>query len=212
MRVAGVDGTRGGWVCVIADGGRIERAVLIPTVATDFAELADVSVIGIDVPIGFGPREADRAARGYLRGAASTVFTTPSRAVLLRPFRAGLGVSAQAHAIGPRILHVTALAHHDRRLHEVHPEASFRAMNGGAPLALGKRSAGGALQRLELLRRCGLDVAACEGLGDGARVPLDDLLDAAAASWSAMRIAEGRAHCLPDPPQAEDGLRVAIWY
>jgi hypothetical protein len=35
MRVAGVDGTRGGWVCVVADGGRIERAVLIPTVETD---------------------------------------------------------------------------------------------------------------------------------------------------------------------------------
>jgi predicted RNase H-like nuclease len=212
MRVAGVDGTRGGWVCVVADCGRIERTVLIPTVETDFAELGDVSVIAIDVPIGFGPREADRAARGYLHDAASTVFTTPSRAVLRQPFHAGLGVSAQAHAIGPRILHVTALAHDDRRLHEVHPEASFRAMNGGAPLALRKKSAGGALRRLDLLRRCGLDVAACEGLGDAARVPLDDLLDAAAASWSAMRIAEGRARSLPDPPQAMDGLRVAIWY
>jgi predicted RNase H-like nuclease len=212
MRVAGVDGTRGGWVCVVAGGGPIERAVLIPTVETDFAELGDVSVIATDVPIGFGPRDADRAARGSLRGAAGTVFTVPSRAVLRERFRAGLGVSAQAHAIGPRILHVTALAHADARLHEVHPEVSFRAMNGGAALAYRKKSAGGALERLELLRRHGLDVAKFEGLGDAARVPLDDLLDAAAASWSAVRIADGSARSLPDPPQAKDGLRIAIWY
>jgi predicted RNase H-like nuclease len=209
MRVAGVDGTRGGWVCVVAVDGRFERALRIPTIETTFAELGDVSTIAIDVPIGFGPRLADGMARGYLRGAASTVFTTPSRAVLEEEFRAGLGVSAQAHALGRRILHVTKLAQSDRRLHEVHPEVSFRAMNDGAPLTHRKKSAGGALERVELLRRNGL---ALRELGEAESVPLDDLLDAAAAAWSAIRIASGTRASLPDPPEAKDGLDVAIWY
>ena len=61
-------------------------------------------------------------------------------------------MSAQAHALGPRILHVTRLAESDARIYEVHPEVSFRAMNGGRPLAYRKKWAGGALERIELLR------------------------------------------------------------
>jgi len=49
---------------------------------TAFEGLQDALIIAIDVPIGFGPRAADAAARRYPRGAASTVFTTPSRAQL----------------------------------------------------------------------------------------------------------------------------------
>jgi hypothetical protein len=49
------------------------------------------------------------------------IFTTPSREVLERQCGPGLGISAQAHALGRRILHVTLLAQRDPRLHEVHP-------------------------------------------------------------------------------------------
>jgi predicted RNase H-like nuclease len=42
--------------------------------------------------------------------------------------------------------------------------------------------------------------------------PIDDVLDAAAAAWSANRIAKGEAVSLPDPPESKDGLQVAIWY
>ena len=136
MRVAGVDGTRGGWVAVVLGGGGFESALLLRPIECDFGQLGEVAAIGIDVPIGFGPRVADAAARAYLRGAASTVFPAPTREQLaVVPYRAGLGVSAQAHALGPRILHVTELAASEARLHEVHPEVSFRAMNGGEPLA-----------------------------------------------------------------------------
>ena len=197
MRVAGVDGTKGGWVAVLLEDGRFAGDLVLRPVDTAFAELEDVAVIAVDVPIGFGPREADRAARGYLAGAASTVFTTPTRALLELPFGPGLGVSAQAHALGPRILHVTRLAETDPRLHEVHPEVSFRAMNDGRPLRHRKRWAGGALERVELLRRHGIELAS---------------LDAAAAAWTAHRVARGEATPLPDPPELVDGRRVAIWY
>jgi predicted RNase H-like nuclease len=209
VRVAGVDGTKGGWVAIVLDDGRFRADLVVRPIESTFDALADAEVIAIDVPIGFGPRLADRAARAYLTGAASTVFATPPRAVLELPFGPGLGVSAQAHALGPRILHVTRLAEADPRLREVHPEVSFRAMNGGLALRHRKKSAGGALERIELLRRHGIELA---GLGACASAPLDDVLDAAAAAWSAQRIAAGRARSFPDPPELVDGRRVAIWF
>ena len=209
MRVAGVDGTKGGWVAVILEAGRFAQDLLLTPIETAFAELADATVIAIDVPIGFGPRRADVEARAFLKGAASTVFSTPTREVLETPFGPGLGVSAQAHALGPRILHVTRLAQADARIHEVHPEVSFRAMNDNASLRNRKKSAGGALERIKLLRRHGIEL---DGISETAFAPLDDVLDAAAAAWSAARVAQGTARSLPDPPEDNGESQIAIWY
>ncbi|HEY3070110.1 MAG TPA: DUF429 domain-containing protein [Gaiellaceae bacterium] len=209
MRVAGVDGTKGGWVAIVLEDGRFAGDFLLGSVDADFAELADAEIVAIDIPIGFGPREADRAARTFLTGTASVVFPAPPREVLEAPFGPGLRVSAQAHALGPRIIHVTDLARRDTRFRELHPEVSFRAMNGGRPLGHRKKSAAGALRRLELLRAVGIELTA---LRDAGSAPLDDVLDAAAAAWSAQRILTGAAKSLPDPPEEIDGYPVAIWY
>jgi predicted RNase H-like nuclease len=209
VRVAGVDGMKGGWVAIVLEDGRFTADYLLPSVDASFEELADAEIVAVDIPIGFGPRQADVAARRFLTGAASAVFPTPSREVLEAPFGPGLGVSAQAHALGRRILHVTRLAGTDPRFHEVHPEVSFRAMNGAEPLRHRKKSAGGALERLALLGRHGIDLTR---LGPSALAPVDDVLDAAAAAWSAKRIAVNAARTLPDPPENLDGRAVAIWY
>jgi predicted RNase H-like nuclease len=209
VRVAGIDGTKGGWVAIVLEDGRFAADHVFCPVESDFSELADEKVIAIDIPIGFGPRSADSAARNYVRGAASAVFPVPSRKILETPFGPGLGVPAQAHALGPRILHVTELARSDSRLREVHPEVSFRAMNEGQPLSHRKKSAGGALQRIVLLRQHGIEV---DHLGAAASVPLDDVLDAAAAAWSAHRVATRRAQPLPNPPEMVDGYPVAVWF
>jgi len=209
MRVAGVDGTAGGWVAVVLDDGAFAGDRLLHPVAATFEAFADAAVIAVDVPIGFGPRRADVAARAYMKGAASTVFPTPPRAILDLPFGPGLGVSAQAHALGPRIIHVTRLASTDDRIYEVHPEVSFRAMNDGRPLLHRKKSACGALERIALLRRHGITI---DQLDEAAAAPRDDVLDAAAAAWSAQRIGLGTARTLPDAPDLVDGRRIAIWY
>ncbi len=175
----------------------------------DGAILMNAAVIAVDVPIGFGPRRADAAARAFMSGAASTVFTTPSREILASRFGPGLGVSAQAHALGERILHVTDLAELDARLREVHPEVSFCAMNEGQPLRYRKKTAGGVLERIEILRRHAVEL---DHLANAAVVPIDDVLDAAAAAWSAHRIATGVAQSLPEPPEVVNGHLVAIWY
>jgi predicted RNase H-like nuclease len=209
VRVAGIDGTKGGWVAIVLEDGRFAGDLLITPIESSLDELPGVEVLAIDVPIGFGPRAADIEARKFLRGAAGTVFATPSRELLERPYGPGLGISAQAHALGPRILHVTQLAENDDRIREVHPEVSFRAMNDRRPLSYRKKSAGGALERVALLRRHGVEM---DALQDAASAPLDDVLDAAAAAWSAHRIALGVAETLPHPPERAEGRGVCIWY
>jgi predicted RNase H-like nuclease len=206
--VLGVDGTKKGWVAIALEQGRFAGDWLLP-IDTKFEEFADAQVIAVDVPIGCGPRKADAAARKRLKGAASTMFTTPARHLLETPFRPGLGVSAQSHALGERILRVTDLARSDGRLYEVHPEISFLEMNGGRPLGHRKKSAAGAMKRMELLRQQGIDIT---NLGEAGSAPLDDVLDAAAAAWTAHRILTGAAKSLPDPPESLEGLSVAIWY
>jgi predicted RNase H-like nuclease len=45
------------------------------------------------------------------------------------------------------------------------------------------------------------------------QVAFDDLLDAYVLTWSACRIANGQAGCLPQqPPLDQCGLRMEIWY
>ena len=209
VRVAGVDGTKGGWVAVTLEDGRFSADSVVRPIETTFDGLGHVDVIAVDVPIGFGPRLADGAARAYLKGNASTVFTTPRRELLEGAFAPGLGLSKQSWSLGPRILHVTRLAESDPRIHEVHPEVSFRAMNDGRPLRYAKKTAGGALERIALLREHAIEL---RGLTSAATAPLDDVLDAAAAAWSAHRIATGEARTLPDPPELVEGRAVAVWY
>jgi predicted RNase H-like nuclease len=208
--VVGVDATKGGWVAIALDrDGRLAADFILRPVQADFSELAEAQVVAIDIPIGFGPRLADAAARAFLTGAASTVFTAPPREILEVPFGPGLGVSAQSHALGARMLHITDLSATDRRFYEVHPEVSFRAMNVRRPLRHRKRSSGGALERIELLRDHGIELA---DLDATASAPLDDVLDAGAAAWSAYRIAAGTAQTLPEEPEVVGRRSIAIWY
>jgi predicted RNase H-like nuclease len=46
----------------------------------------------------------------------------------------------------------------------------------------------------------------------GAAVGVDDMIDAAAAAWSAARLLGGAARSLPDPPELDSaGRQIAIW-
>jgi len=204
--VAGVDGCKRGWVAVVLIDGRFREARLIGGVESSFEELADTTRIAIDVPIGYGPREADTLARAVVGG--SSVFSIPEREHFEEPFAEGGGISAQAYALGDRIRHVTALAAGDPRFREVHPEVCFTAMNGMKRLKFRKKSAGGAFERLGLLRKHGINIDPGT-LGAVATIPLDDLLDAAACAWTAAR---RNAVSLPDPPELRKGHPVAIWY
>ncbi|WP_239648742.1 DUF429 domain-containing protein [Nocardiopsis chromatogenes] len=217
-----MDGCAGGWIAVHLRGGAFAEARFHPGLA-ELIEGADGAVIAIDVPLGLPKdgglwRECDLRAREMLGPRRGSVFPVPSRRVLGCASRAeagrvqrrlaGKGVAAQSFALFPKIREADGQRRRGVRMHEVHPEVSFAAMAGG-PLAWSKRTWNGQAQRVRLLADQG--IAILGDLGDAGSVPVDDVLDAAAAAWSAGRIARGAAGSLPDPVgRDEDGGPVAI--
>lgn len=72
------------------------------------------------------------------------------------------------------------------------------------------RGAGCRRARLRLLRRHG--IALPPSLGAADPVGIDDVIDAAAAAWSARRIHEGSARRFPEHPRQKDaGRTITVW-
>lgn len=223
MRVAGVDGCKRGWVCVVLDEGRWAEARIAPDFGALLAGLDGAAVIAVDIPIGLARdrfRDCDRHARAALAGRASSLFLVPPAAAYLDCASyedavarcrelTGAGFSRQAFALRAKVRDVDGHAA-DPRVREVHPELSFSRMNGGAPLP-GKKSWTGQAARRRLLEREGICLP--EALGPAGAAAPDDVLDAAAAAWTAQRIARGDAASLPAEPTQHDprGRPILIW-
>ena len=216
-RVVGVDGWSGGWVTVTLEGDRASVGDH-PTFADVLVAAAGADVIGVDIPIGLPStpgRPADQAARSALSPFASRVFPTFPLEVIGAPTYAeavarcgdGPKISRQSYGLRAKILEVDA-HRTDRRIVEVHPELSFAAM-AGAPL-VSKKTWNGAMRRRALLAAQGIELP--DDLATAGRVPVDDVLDAAAAAWTAGRLATGIALFLPPDPPMQDGRTVAIWF
>lgn len=219
MAVLGVDGWRGAWVGARLSGRSVTVSVL-PDATAVLAE-PDVAVIGIDMPIGLsddGARECDRAARRLLGRAGSSVFPAPMRPVLAAADYAdacgrsraasGKALSVQAWNLAPSIRSLDAALGEppDQRVHEVHPELSFRALDDRVRDR--KASARGLAQRIRALQRA-MDVL--DALADApSEVPAADVLDACAAAWSAQRIADGRAESVGDDVRDARGRPMRI--
>ena len=226
VRVLGVDGCRTGWVGIVLDGGRVTavHGTTITEVLDKAGSDGGLACVAVDIPIGLpdtGRRQVV-LARKALGPRWQSIFLTPVRpalltadfaeAVALNRERAGEGLSRQAFALRTKVLEVDALVRDGARpvVVEVHPELSFATMSGG-PLAAGKKTWAGAQERRALLARHGIPVP--EDLGPaGALAAVDDVLDAAAAAWSAGRCAAGLASSLPASPERfSDEIPCAIW-
>ena len=239
MVIAGVDGCRAGWLAVLVDpdGPPRARARLVPR-AADVEGLA--RRVAIDMPIGLmdspwdGPRPVDRAARAFLaarnadglRAVGSRVFSAPTRAHLavirqgggyadLRAaFPKGTCISLQCYHICAKIIELDDLldARPDMPLREAHPEIAF-AHHAGRTLPP-KRSAPGAVRRLDLLRAAGFaPEALAQDLAGYRGWARDDLFDACILALVASRIAAGHHATLPDPPDRDSrGIPMAINY
>ena len=220
----GIDACRGGWVAVTLASDGSTRALRAATRAEVGECLPDAGGLAVDMPIGLpvaGVRAADLAARKVLGPRWASVFLTPVRQALVATSHAeatavsrdlaGRGVSQQAYALAPKMLEVERwLPTVGRPVWEVHPEVSFTVM-AGRPAGAGKKTWAGMRERLAALRRGGVRLS---DLGEaGTRVAVDDVLDAAAAAWSAARLLRGEAVSFPDPPEVDARTRrqVAIW-
>ncbi len=222
MEVVGVDGTRGGWVAVRLTDGKFVGARFFQMIRDLTQAFPQTACTAVDIPIGLpseGRRRADEEARRVLGSRRNSVFFVPPRSVLDAPtfpeaarIARSLGsfVSQQSYALRHKVLEVDLLAS-DRRIVEVHPEVSFWAMNKHRPLDHGKHTWNGLMTRLELLQAAGVELpTAIDNIGGASA---DDIIDAAAAAWSALRVALGLARSLPEPAETtRTGRLLAIWY
>jgi len=219
--VLGVDWYKAGWVAVVLGRTEGPEVVAGADLAALVADVPDADCIAVDMPIGLPQttREADRVARDFVGVRRNSVFMTPPAAVLeagsyaeANVIAAGLlggkRISRQAWALLPNVNVVAAVAEADSRVIEVHPEVSFRAMRG-APLALPKTTWNGQAIRRAALADAGI-VLPDELPEHAGGIPVADVLDAAAAAWSARRHARGESRSLPD--DWDRGIPGAIWY
>jgi predicted RNase H-like nuclease len=125
-------------------------------------------------------------------------------------------MSVQTFAILPKIREVDDLLQTRPDLpnivREVHPEVCFRELAGGHPMKHHKSKPGGSEERLQLLRQCFPDLDTIVISGRKIGLPLEDILDATVACWSALRIVAGKERSLVEPvPRDTTGLPMTIW-
>jgi predicted RNase H-like nuclease len=231
--VAGVDGCKAGWIVVLRHLGSGCTAYEVkPT----FMELLNLrqspEIIAVDIPIGLldvaerGGRSCDRQAKTLVGGRRSSVFSSPVRSALqyaryseaLRASRLSspleIGISIQCFGLFKKISEVDAILSRQTsfqsKIREVHPELCFMEL-ARCPMTHPKKTEEGYMERKKALTEF-RDVIESLEKEAPANVAKDDVLDACAACWTAMRIQSMRAICIPsNPPVDAMGLRMEMW-
>jgi predicted RNase H-like nuclease len=159
---------------------------------------------------------------------SSSVFSPPVRSALNYPNNYSdanyanrkssnekIGISKQCFGIFPKIIEMDTLVDPELQkvIKEVHPEVCFWKMGGEKPSLHSKRVTKGREERLNLLSGVGFN-----GISNmfcdypRSKVQLDDIVDAAAACWTAIRIIKGDASRLPATPERDTcGLFMENW-
>jgi predicted RNase H-like nuclease len=235
--VAGVDGCRNGWFLVLRElGVGTTRHRRIQCLGEVCGQPEKPTVVAVDIPIGLlahgkrGGRECDKKAREFLgKPRSNSVFSPPVRPALnyfdfpsaLRANRAssleGIGISQQCFHLFAKIREADKLVMPDLqgRIFEVHPELCFYELNIRTPMKYGKKHRGGLglQERRDLLCKEGFSSAINEARAyRRSEVAEDDFLDACVACWTAERILQGAAACIPENPSKDErGLRMEMW-
>ncbi len=224
----GVDGCPGGWLAAVFC---LSPATFSFSVVPTIRRLIDAypnTVIGVDIPVGLpasGSRSCDTAARKSLGAPrASSMFPAPCRGLLGRGMNyqdlsaesrrlTGKGISQQTFHIIPKIEDADNELNPELQTSviEVHPELSFWKLAGDRPMHFLKKSSAGYVERRDVLRHHSEGFPAelipetprhARSLAPGAGA--DDVLDAIAAAWSALRYAKGHALIIPDSPERDE--------
>ncbi len=215
----GADGFRERWLGVVIDDAGVRELFVADSASEILAAAPGADVLAFDIPLGLpveGVRNADAQARRLLARRGSSVFVTFPRPVIESPtYEAALaatrelglpGISRQSYGLRAKILELDAIARQDERVIEAHPELSFYALAGDVPCTFPKRSWNGLAEGLALLAEAGIVLG--EAFPAIGTAPPDDVVDAAAAAWTARRYARGDALPLPEEPGERLGT---IW-
>lgn len=232
MYVLGIDGCRSGWIVARKEfsSNTVDEIKLITKLGELSSDLESgkVGAVGIDIPIGVpdsGSRECDVALRKYLGPRRSSVFPEPIRITLASDVSADYGIarkvslathgkslSIQAFNLLPKIAEADEFIRGARfqNVFEVHPEASFTAMNHDQPLVHPKKIIEGQLERRELLERQFESLPEMLSFKTGA-AQKDDIFDAIAALWSAQRWLNNEAVSFGADQKDSAELPMQIW-
>jgi len=229
--VAGVDGCRGGWVCVVHDLNSHEIEGHILERIDDILQWEErPEVLAIDIPIGLpevGPRICDLEARAYLgKPRSNSVFPAPIRPVLStssyeQACQLGQSIenrklSKQLWGIIPKIREVDTFLRSDvtrnRWIREIHPEVCFWCWNKGQAMSHSKKKPEGRQEREALVvPNFGQAYSSLQKKLPQKKYANDDLLDAFAALWTAERVYNNQAMVIPsEPPVDSCGLRMEM--
>ncbi len=210
--VIGIDGTSTGWVASIGSA----RNKVLSTIK--FCEKLDRllsnypnSIVVIDMPIELNKknylRECDVLAKKYLgSNFQSSVFIPPLKRVLqcstyqeankLSKEITGRGLSKQAWYLKNKINEVRGVSKIYSKVYEGHPECSFKMLKKETLIAK-KKSVLGIFERLDLLKKAGLDPLSIRiEIEKNSKIKIDDVLDSMALFITALRIVEGNYLCL----------------
>jgi len=144
---------------------------------------------------------------------AALTAKTHAEASAINRQKTGRGISQQAFGIGRKIKQVDDAMTPDCQhlAFEVHPEVCFWALNQGRPMVHNKKTVEGLAERLALLSPVFPEIQHHLGTRPSG-VDKDDLLDAAAAAWTALRLHRGEAGCVCTSERDENGLEATICY
>ena len=146
-------------------------------------------------------------AKKYLgKNFQSSIFIPPLKSILecttyqdankLSKKIAGKGLSKQSWYLKNKICEVRELAKVSNNIYEGHPECSFKMLKNES-LKAKKKSVSGIFERLDLLKRVGLDpLSVSLNLENNSSIKIDDVLDSMVLFVTALRIVEGNYLCL----------------
>jgi predicted RNase H-like nuclease len=228
--IRGVDGCKGGWLClsVNVNGGKL-AAQVFPD-AKSLLESGAGAITAIDIPIGLpsdNSRQCDIEARRILGPRRSSVFPAPVRCAVeaatydlacnTSEEACGKKLSKQTYALLPRIHDLDCLLRQKPELvntvFEVHPEVCFYYWNNRRPMRYSKHSGFGFMERFQLVEQIFPDLA--EEIRQSIQpkdASDDDILDALAALWTAHRLHSGNAVRISTKQERDDvGLPMQMW-
>ena len=208
----GVDGTSFGWIASI--GNSKDKRLSTIKFSQDLNKLLSAypgSIVVIDMPIELNKknylRTCDILAKKYLGKAfQSSIFIPPLKRVLkcstyqeaneLSKKIVGKGLSKQSWHLKSKINEVQQISKLSNTIYEGHPECSFKMLKNET-LKAKKKSVSGIFERLDILKRVGLEPLSVNlKLENNSSIKIDDVLDSMVLFITALRIVEGNYLCL----------------
>lgn len=204
-KIAGIDGSKGGWVCVSGYENNFKELKFEKLKEFNDIKSKDFNLVLVDIPIGLdidlkkGGRIVDKLARKELLTNKSSIFNAPSRLVLEAKNyeeankinkNKGMGLSKQSWNLVKKIKEVDDFIRNSNKtiIFESHPEIIFQVMKRDK-VSTKKKNDEGIIERRNLLEKNGFNKVFLEKnlLAKDSFYKKDDFIDACSLFWSANR-------------------------